>query len=82
MVVRSDSYFAQSLLKLTHLMSGGHIEDGPRSVLHHVTVGQQDVVIVQALLVPPYIALIHNGQICNGKPSIKYCTNNRERIAT
>ena len=80
-MVLGDANFTKSLLKLTHLMSGGHIEDGPRSVLHHVTVGQQDVVIVQALLVPPHIALIHNGQICNVKPSIKYCTNNRGRIA-
>ena len=61
-------------------MSGGDIEDGPRPVLHHVTVGQQDVVVVQALLVPSHIALINNGQICNVKPSIKYCTNNRRRI--
>ena len=65
---------------LTHLMSGGDIEDGPSPVLHHVAVGQQDVVVVQALLVSTYIALIHNGQICNVKPSIKYCTNNRGRI--
>ena len=61
-------------------MGGRDIEDGPSPVLHHVAVGQQDVVVVQALLVPPHIALINNGQICNVTPPIKYCTNNRERI--
>ena len=65
---------------LTHLMSSGDIEDGPRPVLHHVAVGQEDVVVVQALLVPPHVALINNGQICNVTPSIRYCTNNREQI--
>ena len=65
---------------LTHLMRGADIEDGPRPVLHPEAVGQEDVVVVQALLVPPHIALINNGQICNVTPPIKYCTNNRERI--
>ena len=65
---------------LTHLMSGGDIKDGPRPVLHHVAVGQKNVVVVQTILVSTHIALIHNGQICNVKPSIKYCTNNRGRI--
>lgn len=65
---------------LTHLMSSGDIEDGPCPVLHHVAVGQEDVVVVQALLVPPHVALVNNGQICNVTPSIRYCTNNRERI--
>ena len=65
---------------LTHLMRGADIEDGPRPVLHPEAVGQEDVVVVQALLVPPHIALINNGQICNDKPSIKYCTNDRGQI--
>ncbi len=51
-------------------MSSGDIEDGPRPVLHHVAVGQEDVVVVQAFLVPPHVALINNGQICNVTPSI------------
>ena len=46
-------------------MRCGDIEDGPRLVLHHVAVSQEDVVAVESLLVPPYIALIHNCQICN-----------------
>ena len=61
-------------------MSSGDIEDGPRPVLHHVAVGQEDVVVVQPLLVPPHVALINNGQICNVTPSIRYCTNNRKQI--
>ena len=61
-------------------MSGGDIEGGPGPVLHDVAVGQQDVVVGQALLVPPHIALINNGQICNITLPIKYCTNNRGRI--
>lgn len=65
---------------LTHLMSSGDIEYGTRPVLHHVAVGQENVVVVQALLVPPHVALINNGQICNVTPSIRYCTNNRKRI--
>ena len=60
-MVVGDPDFAQSFLKLTHLVGRGHLEDRPAVLVHLLAVGEEDVALVYRLSLPLMLepALVH-----------------------